>query len=49
MNRKGYKHVKWEDRLKIEGALRTGAKPREIAEMTGFCVKTIYNEINRGK
>ena len=49
MNCKGYKHVKWEDRLKIEGAIRTGAKPKEIAEMTGFCVKTIYNELNRGK
>ena len=49
MNYKGYRHIRWEDRLKIEGAIRTGAKPREIAEMTGFCVKTIYNEINRGQ
>ncbi len=48
MNYKGYRHIKWEDRLKIEGALRTGAKPREIAKITGFCVKTIYNEITRG-
>lgn len=49
MNYKGYHHIQWEDRLKIEGALRTGAKPAEIAEMTGFCKKTIYNEIARGK
>ena len=45
--RKG-KHLQWEDRLKIEGALRTGAKPSEIAEMIGCCRATIYNEINRG-
>lgn len=48
MNYKGYRHVKWEDRLMIEGALRTGAKPAEIAKELGFCKKTICNEINRG-
>ena len=32
----------------IEGALRTGAKPAEIAKELGFCKKTIYNEIGRG-
>lgn len=48
MNYKGYKHLRWEQRLKIEGALRTGAKPAEIAAMLGFCKKTIYNEIKRG-
>jgi len=42
-------HIKWEDRLKIEGALRTGSKPAEIAKMIGCCRATIYNEINRGK
>lgn len=48
MNYKGYKHLRWEQRLKIEGALRTGAKPAEIAAMLGVCKKTIYNEIKRG-
>ena len=48
MNYKGNTHIKWEDRLKIEGALRTGAKPAEIAAMLGKCKKTIYNEIERG-
>ena len=48
MNYKGYHHLKWEDRLKIEGALKTGGKPAEIAKMLGVCVKTIYNEIKRG-
>lgn len=43
------KHLKWEDRLKIQGALRTGAKPAEIAKMIGCCRATIYNEINRGQ
>ncbi len=46
--RKG-QHIQWEERLKIEGALRTGSKPEEIAKMIGCCRATIYNEINRGK
>lgn len=48
MNHKGSKQIQWEDRLKIEGALRTGAKPAEIAAMLGKCKKTIYNELARG-
>ena len=48
MNYKGYKHIRWEQRLKIEGALRTGAKPAAIAQELGVCKKTIYNEIARG-
>lgn len=48
MNYKGYKHIQWEQRLKIEGALRTGAKPAAIAQELGVCKKTIYNEIARG-
>lgn len=47
--RKKYQQLQWEDRLKIEGALRTGAKPDEIAKMVGCCRATIYNEIERGK
>lgn len=48
MNYKGYKQIQYEDRLRIEGALKTGAKVADIAAMTGFCKKTIYNEIKRG-
>ena len=48
MNYKGYHHIQWEQRLKIEGALRTGAKPEAIAQEIGVCKKTIYNEIKRG-
>lgn len=48
MNHEGSKHMTLDDRLKMEGALRTGAKPPQIAKMLGKCVKTIYNEIQRG-
>lgn len=48
MNRKGYRHIQWEDRLQIQGALRAHASVATIAESTGFCKKTIYNEIQRG-
>lgn len=47
--RKKHQHIQWEDRLKIEGALRSGARPPEIAKMIGCCRATIYNEINRGQ
>lgn len=48
MNYKGYRHLQIEDRLQIEGALKTGAKVADIAAALGFCKKTIYNEIKRG-
>ena len=47
--RKKGQHIQWEERLKIQGALRAGAKPAEIAKMIGCCRATIYNEINRGQ
>lgn len=48
MNYKGYKHLTRDQRLKIEGALKTGVTVAEIAAMVGKCKKTIYNEIKRG-
>ena len=48
MNYKGYKHLTRDDRLFIEGALKTGGKVAVIAEKLGVCRKTIYNEIKRG-
>ena len=48
MNYKGYKHLTRDQRLKIEGDLKTGATVAEIAAMVGKCKKTIYNEIKRG-
>ena len=48
MNYKGYRHLKWEDRLSIERMLKIKTKPVKIAEALGVCVKTVYNEIERG-
>lgn len=48
MNYKGYRHLRKEQRLQIEGALKTGAKVADIAAALGVCKKTIYNEIKRG-
>lgn len=48
MNYKGYRQLRKPDRLRIEGALRTGASVATIAAELGFCKKTIYNEIKRG-
>lgn len=48
MNKKGFHHLTRDDRLKIEGALRAGAKVADIAKSVGVCRKTIYNEIRRG-
>lgn len=48
MNHKGSKHIKWEDRLRLDGMLRAKAKKTEIAAELGVCLKTVYNEINRG-
>lgn len=49
MNYKGYHHIKWEDRLSIERMLKINTKPAQIAEALGVCVKTVYNELERGK
>lgn len=47
--RKKNQHLRWEDRLRLEGALRAGAKVEEIAKMLGCCRATVYNEIKRGQ
>lgn len=36
-------------RYEIEAYLKAGLKPEKIAELVGKCVRTIYNEIKRGK
>ena len=49
MNYKGFHHLKWEDRLKIEGALKTGGRAwRRLRKCWGCAGKTIYNEIEAG-
>lgn len=43
------KYITERQRYEIEAYLKAGLKPKEIASLTGKCIKTIYNEINRGK
>lgn len=45
---KGYKHLKWNDRLYIERLLRLNFSKKEIAEIVGCSLATIYNELKRG-
>ena len=37
------------ERYQLEGFLKAGIKPEKIAELLGKSVRTIYNEISRGK
>lgn len=48
MNHKGFHQLQWEDRITVERMLKVNAKPAQIAEALGVCVKTVYNEIKRG-
>lgn len=42
-------YMNYAERLRLEGYLSAGMKVTWIAEQMGFCKKTIYNEIKRGK
>lgn len=44
-----YKQLSKADRIKIEALTRAGHKPREIAELVGCHVSTIYRELRRGE
>lgn len=46
-NRKG-KHLTFTERLQIELARKQGLKPKEIADLIGKSVRTIYYELKRG-
>ena len=46
INRKG-KHLTWNDRLTIERMILKGYSKREIADVIGCCLATIYNELKR--
>ena len=46
---KGFRQLKWTDRIKIEVLLKAGHNKREIAEQLGVHRSTIYNEIKRGQ
>ncbi len=49
MNKKGSKHLTWNDRLTLEKMLKAKCTKATIAEALGVCLATVYNEINRGK
>lgn len=46
---KGYKHLTYNDRLKIDTLIRFGHKVKEIAKEIGCSQNTIYNELKRGR
>ena len=48
MNRKGFHHLTWNDRLTIEKMLKIGTSKAKIAEALGVCERTVYYEIKRG-
>lgn len=49
MKRRRFKHLTWNDRLKIEAFLKCGKSVQEIADEIGVHRNTIYNEIKRGR
>lgn len=49
MKRRRFKHLTWNDRLRIESFLKCGKSVQEIADEIGVHRNTIYNEIKRGK
>lgn len=44
----GGKHLTWNERLQIEALVKAKLRPREIAEVIGCTVRTIYRELQRG-
>lgn len=45
----GFKHLTYNDRLKIEALLRVGTSVKEIAGILGFTARSIYRELKRGR
>lgn len=48
MKRRRFKHLTWNDRLRIESFLKCKQSVQEIADEIGGHRNTIYNEIKRG-
>lgn len=44
-----YKHLTFNDRLKIEAWQKVGVKPRVMADKLGVHISTIYRELKRGE
>ena len=49
MKRRRFKHLTWNDRLRIEAFLKCKKTVQEIADEIGVHRNTIYNEIKRGR
>ncbi len=49
MKRRRFRHLSWNDRLKIEAMLKAGRRYQEIADEIGVHLRTIYNEVKRGR
>lgn len=49
MTKKGFKQIKWTDRLQIEALLKAGNTKKKIADVVGVDISSIFREINRGK
>ena len=46
---RSFKHISFNDRLKIEVLRKAGHTPKEIAELLHFHISTIYRELKRGQ
>ena len=49
MKRRRFKHLSWNDRLRIESGLKHGLSVQAIADEIGVHRNTIYNEVKRGR
>lgn len=46
---KSFHHITWADRLRIEALLKAKTSKKEIADILGVHISTIYREIKRGR
>lgn len=44
-----FKHLSFTDRIRIEAHTKDGKTPREIAEIIGVHISTVYRELQRGR
>ena len=49
MKKRRFKHLSWNDRLRIESFLKCGKRVQEIADEIGVHRNTIYTELKRGR
>lgn len=49
MKKRRFRHLSWTDRLKIEQMLKDGRHYQDIADEIGVHLRTIYNEVKRGR